>query len=217
MSDKKAPKTNKKIMDVAHPGKTAPATSGRPVIVTNRPILKDPMVREDEPEETKPVSREAEVKPSSPEKTIAQLAEEAKARADKVEDEKSAVEAKEKASVQEPEPEPKPSQEPTEKPAPKEDEPAASSDTVTPGAEAAATEDTRLAEENKKDAELEKLVESREYFVSINAVEKRRTKRIIVLGVLLSVLLALAWVDIALDAGLIQIDNVKPVTHFFSN
>jgi hypothetical protein len=37
------------------------------------------------------------------------------------------------------------------------------------------------------------------------------------LGILLVVVLAVAWVDIALDAGLVEIGNVKPMTHFFSN
>jgi hypothetical protein len=39
----------------------------------------------------------------------------------------------------------------------------------------------------------------------------------VALGVVLAIVLALAWADIALDAGLIQINGVKPVTHFFSN
>jgi hypothetical protein len=39
----------------------------------------------------------------------------------------------------------------------------------------------------------------------------------VALGVLLSLVLILAWADIALDAGIIQLGNVKPVTHFFSN
>lgn len=69
----------------------------------------------------------------------------------------------------------------------------------------------------KHDAEIEKLVNEKRYFLPINAVEKRRTKRFVILGIVLSLLLALAWVDVALDAGLIQIPGVKPFTHFFSN
>ena len=42
-------------------------------------------------------------------------------------------------------------------------------------------------------------------------------KRFVALGVLLSILLLLAWADIALDAGLVKVNSVKPVTHFFSN
>ena len=36
--------TDKKIFDVAKPGKSAPTASSKPIIITNRPILKDPMV-----------------------------------------------------------------------------------------------------------------------------------------------------------------------------
>jgi hypothetical protein len=40
---------------------------------------------------------------------------------------------------------------------------------------------------------------------------------VVLLGIVLAVVLAVAWVDVALDAGLIQLGSVKPVTHFFSN
>lgn len=78
-------------------------------------------------------------------------------------------------------------------------------------------QDAEAEKQAKYDAQIQKLAESKQYFLPINAQEKRRTKRFVVLGVLLSVLLALAWVDVALDAGLIQLGSVKPVTHFFSN
>src|SRR5690348_7842713 len=43
-ADKNSPKAPK-IMDIAQPGKSAPSASGRPIIVTNRPLIKqDPMV-----------------------------------------------------------------------------------------------------------------------------------------------------------------------------
>lgn len=86
--------------------------------------------------------------------------------------------------------------------------------------EATQTEEQLNAEAEAKakhDAAIQKLVDSKQYFLPINAVEKRRTKHFVILGVLLSILLLLAWGDIALDAGLIQVSGVKPVTHFFSN
>lgn len=216
MTETKKSTSHKRIMDVAHPGKSAPSASSKPVIVTNRPILKDPMMLDEaaKPEGesiSKTVSRKVEVKPadaptSAPEvadpkaadKTIAQLAEEAAAR-----------------DTKKPAPEPKPE----ESKEPKEDkeDTTESSDVVTPAAEEAADEEAKLDETAKQDAALNKLVESKQYFLPINAVEKRRTKRVMVLGILLSVILAAVWVDIALDAGIIQLDSVKPVTHFFSN
>lgn len=76
------------------------------------------------------------------------------------------------------------------------------------------------AEAEKKaahEAEILKLVDEKKYFLPINSVEKRRTKKVVILGITISLLLAIAWVDVALDAGLIRLGNVKPVTHFFSN
>jgi hypothetical protein len=67
------------------------------------------------------------------------------------------------------------------------------------------------------EAAVQKLVDGKKYFLPINAVEQRRSKRFVIAGVLLSLLLLIAWADIALDAGLIDLPNVKPVTHFFSN
>jgi cobalamin biosynthesis protein CobT len=84
---------------------------------------------------------------------------------------------------------------------------------TSPEADQAAAE----AEAAKHDEAMQQMVESKQYFLPINSLEKRRTKRVVVLGIALSVLLAVAWVDVALDASLIQLGSVKPVTHFFSN
>ena len=69
----------------------------------------------------------------------------------------------------------------------------------------------------KHDEAVQKLIDGKQYFLPINAVEKRRTKNFVLLGLVVSLLLILAWGDIALDAGLITVPGVKPVTHFFSN
>jgi flagellar biosynthesis GTPase FlhF len=84
-------------------------------------------------------------------------------------------------------------------------------------AEAVEDVEAEAKAEAEHDAAIEKMIDEKKHFLPINSVEKRKTKRFILLGVLLSIVLAAAWVDIALDAGLIQLDNVKPVTHFFSN
>jgi hypothetical protein len=68
-----------------------------------------------------------------------------------------------------------------------------------------------------REAAIHKLADSRTYFLKINSVEKQRTKRFVILGIVVSILLALAWVDIALDAGIIKLGGLKPVTHLFSN
>jgi hypothetical protein len=69
-------------------------------------------------------------------------------------------------------------------------------------------------EEAKRKAQLDKLVEEKAYFLPINQVERRRTLHFSIAGILLIILLGLAWIDLAADAGLITLP-VKPVTHFF--
>ncbi len=55
--------TGPKVMDVAKPGKSAPATTSRPVIVTHRPMMQDPMVNaavpaaDPVPDATKPTEK----------------------------------------------------------------------------------------------------------------------------------------------------------------
>jgi hypothetical protein len=44
MADSKPKKSAPKLFDVSKPGKAAPSSTARPVIISNRPVLKDPMV-----------------------------------------------------------------------------------------------------------------------------------------------------------------------------
>ena len=66
----------------------------------------------------------------------------------------------------------------------------------------------------KRKAELAALVTSQTYFLPVDAVELKRARYFTVLGVLLIVGLALAWADAALDAGLVAANGV-PHTSFF--
>ncbi len=219
MSEAKQPA--KPIVDVAQPGKTAPPLTSKPVLVSNRAMLKDPMVIS-KTEEEPPKEDTVTVKTARSGQTVA------------------ATEA-----VANPEVEPKTEQalnttpEPVLKPdesAPKSEPEAPAKEDTPPAEKKESSESTESNEASDKqaiptdaqieaaaaaeaahDATIQKLVDSKQYFVSVNAVEKRRTKRVVALGVALSIILALAWVDVALDAGLIQIGSVKPVTHFFSN
>jgi hypothetical protein len=78
-------------------------------------------------------------------------------------------------------------------------------------------DDAKAAAQAENDAKTAKLIESKQYFLPINAVEHRRSTQIAVAGAILALILAMAWVDVALDAGLIHLGGVKPVTHIFSN
>lgn len=69
----------------------------------------------------------------------------------------------------------------------------------------------------KRDAELQALVDSKKYFLPIDAVEQRQTKHFIIIGVVVSLVLVVIWLDLALDAGLIKLGGLKALTHFFTS
>lgn len=82
-----------------------------------------------------------------------------------------------------------------------------------------ADHDTREAESEvarERAARLEKLVESEEYFLPIETVEQRRSRRVAIFGLLLIIILAAAWYNVALDAGLLPNTYNLPHTTFFS-
>lgn len=63
---------------------------------------------------------------------------------------------------------------------------------------------------------IEKLVDSEEYFLPINAVQTRKSRKFVVVGILLIIILAIAWYNIALDAGLLPNLYNVPHTEFFT-
>jgi len=266
-----------KLFDVAKPGKSAPSASSKPIIITNRPLLQDPMVVGDGTAAEAPSGTAA--KPSEPKVTIKPLSinvtdgtepkagatkevtsepaetEEAEVKpvAEKIiqppaeitaesETEKP-VEAKEETPAepqtdQEASTEETPAEAPEaeEKAEPAKDVPkeetaeAESADTEESGEaqkegdedvpeqakvdpDAAAKEAERIAAEHA--AEIQKLADSHEYYLPIETTESKKTKRFVALGVVLILLLGAAWTDVALDAGLVQLGSIKPVTHFF--
>jgi hypothetical protein len=69
----------------------------------------------------------------------------------------------------------------------------------------------------KHAADVQAMVSKQTYYLPINSVERQRTKHFVIGGLLLSLILVLIWLDIALDAGLIQLGDTKSVTHFFSS
>ena len=249
------------VVDVAHPGKSAPSSTSKPVLVTNRPIMKDPMVVDTsneassdiandsktltatakikltpltEPtlkpipasssEDEAPVSEAVDQPAEKPAESAAESAPAAEAETPVAAEPTEATEEQSTDKSAEPAAaasDKKPDSPPAEKPAPADKK----SDDAKPEESQAATNnqttediDAKAAEEAAKhEAAVAELSESKKYYLPVNAVEKRRTKRVVLLGIVLSILLALAWVDVALDAGLIQMSGVKPVTHFFSN
>lgn len=281
---KKTTKSDKTVIDVSHPGKTAPPPNSKAVIVTNRPLIKDPMVvevkdgneteltpkivkhssshsvlqplsapelKDDKASEAKDAKESKDAKPAEG-KTISQLAQEAEARKqaatksqstekdaptpelkatetkakeetkpEPAKETKSEAPAEPKDEIKAAEAEAEPSQPKTDKTEPESEiKLPDQTDQETP-AEASPQGDkakakAEEAQQQANEASIQKLIGSKKYVLPIETLEVRRSKRVVVLGVLLSIILALACVDIALDASLIQIDGVKPLTHFFN-
>lgn len=238
----------KKIIDVSHPGQTAPSGNSKSVIITRRPVMSDPMMKEEKPSEApekiqvntpRPKLQPLTAPPLKTAKTPAPKPDEAASEPEPKQEEPAPTapaEHKElniaplsppveavKDSEQAPEPsEPKPAQTQTSRTTTIPDSEVTDEDSTfedqgdkgTLVGGAVEDEDELKA---KADAELQKLVDSKKYFLPINGKEKQRTKRTIAIGVLLSLVLAAAWFDIALDAGLLHLNNIQPLTHFFSS
>jgi hypothetical protein len=245
MSDpKKHKKTKKPIVDIQEPGTSAPAATSRPVIVTNRPLLQDPMVveqtddAESKPAEGSPLAvldtgQKAEAQPL--EKAAEQSESDSFAEVPPADAELAPEETDtqpvsdppeaDSAAAQAPEPiaaaatapadlnqADQPDGQPVASPQGGE---ALSGDTPKQvGAKQAEAEAAAVA---KHDAEVQEMVDSKRYVLPINALEKRKSKRFVLLGIALAGILIIVWLDIALDAGIIKLGGLKPLTHFFSN
>ena len=212
-------KAGKPITDVAKPGKTAPSATSRPAIITNRPILKDPMIASAN-DTTLPEKETAEKHLSKPSTAVKLQPLEESAPEEKPEEPVTDTETVSTAKEADATPAEVPEVAETTK-----SEVTAGADEPTPeddkgdvdGAQKASANDLEVEEAKRAEhqAAIEKLADSKQYYLPINSVERRRTKRIVVLGFLAVIVIAAALVDVGLDAGLIHIDGVKPVTHFF--
>lgn len=243
MTKSNKPTSTNQIIDVAHPGKSAPAGNSKSVIVSNRPLLRDPMVVSDttaadratsnsksetilaktsnksnrlltapllETEEAPAADQTTKPDEAKPDIETSQAVEPAP-----VPDEPNLPDATTDVGVDKQPAKPVTSPENNLHPSDPEEPPA---DEAQPSKEEAAKQlEAEDSEEAKRQAAIDKLADSKQYYLPINSVEKRRSKRFVLVGVVLSLLLIVAWADIALDAGLIHIGNVKSPTHFFSN
>ena len=79
--------------------------------------------------------------------------------------------------------------------------------------EAVATETAR-AERAKK---IDELIDSEKYFVPINAARAKRNRRRAVLGLLLIIVLAVAWYNVSLDAHILPNTFNLPHTQLFGS
>lgn len=210
-----------KMFDVAKPGNTPAQPTSRPIIVSHGSMIKkDPMVKdEEEPEPEKeiiktkagetvitpikvteesaeeiPSEPKAAPEPEKPEEDV-KPPEEPEEAAKKPEEEKPAEEVKEEIS------EPKP-EKTTEKALEEPEAPEKAKDKE---------EQKQKDELAAKLKEAEKSIESKEFFVNIGKVSRRRSKNRLLLILIFVLLAGAAFLNFAVDADIIEI-GIKPFT-----
>lgn len=74
---------------------------------------------------------------------------------------------------------------------------------------------TKEKKSGELSSEQQKAIENGEYFLPITTAETKRLRREIVFATLFVTILIVVWLDIMLDAGLLTINGIHPVTNFF--
>lgn len=236
-----------KAFDVIAPGKTTPQPTARPIIVTNRPMIKDPMepvidriASTPAPGETPEVaSRVGRTIASA--KTVMPLQKDTPSIAEPNSTMASQPVAAENTSHQ-PAVSTITSETPkeptnTEAAAARTQQAASATRDSVPGAVDSIAEehmdagggadgpqpgDVAAAEKAATDkaaeaerAAQEKVIASGQYYLPI-ADKKHRGVQRALLVLLLVLLLTLVWLDVALDAGIVCVHGLQPITHFFT-
>jgi hypothetical protein len=237
---KKSKKIKKHIIDVQAPGTSAPSLTSKPVIVTNRALLRDPMMADDtqatDEDEPKPAadqpadmltpSHEAVVKPLNDSAAGDDSAPDDEGRPpeesqSKEEPAGSAVPVETSSATEDDTSTPKenePADTASDEPAGfAGSEPGPGDNPKPPAAPAAKQAEAEAAAQARHEAEIQQLVDSRQYELPIRTAEQRKSKRFVLLGAALAVILIVIWLDIALDAGIIKLGGLRAPTHFFSN
>ena len=200
-----------KAFDVIAPGKAVPAPSGRPIIVTNRPMIKDPMAPAS-PATAKAVGTTL-LEPSGVSRT-----------ADPVK-----PPAETPAPVKAANPAPTPAPVSPEEPATPHLPETAPTDSImdaddeghpTEKAEAGATDEPQKEADQAQQAAQaaqEKVITSKQYYLPISNGDRRRDTRTALLILMLVLIGTLVWLDLVLDAGIVHIPGIHAVTHIFSS
>lgn len=218
-----------KIADVANPGASAPSPNSKSVIISHHPVMADPMVvptsDAQSEESTSPAPARASrivLKPlSSSELETPEPA------ATSTEPEDTEDAHTNHAVDETPEPSVPPAVVPVPiediKPGPvdvvEEPQPSSMGTDATIGTKEIQSEaEIAIAgdAEAKRQAELAELIENKTYYLPIVTTESQRTKQFIAVGAVASIVLAVLWIDVALDAGLVHLGGIHALTHFFN-
>ncbi len=220
----------KQIFDIARPGTLPPASAtARPVIVTNRVLMQDPMmvpvkhsageIAENDASGNLPIqpSPKIIVAPLSAGETEAgsgeTVASNVAANTQNVS--ASSVDGIAPTGKQPAEEPPKPASPGVLDAAPPVSD---ATDEFGEADQKSLAQQTAEAEAKiKAEEEYNKLIDEKTYFLPINSVENRRSKHVFTFGALLILVLVLLWVDIAMDAGFVTIPGIQPLTHLFSH
>lgn len=212
-----------KIADIKGPDKVAPAASSRPLVVTNRPVIADPMVvtskEEAKVEEPKTPTRTTKViKPMT--LTAADLEPE---KSEKESDETEApevVDTPDSGSTSLPLEQPAESEVSTAKttlstePARTESSESTERDT---DAEAEHAKEQAAEAARARQQELDALIASGKYAVPVGAVRRRKSRMVVILLCIVGLLLAAVLADVLFDMGTLSAPKNIPHTHFFSS
>ncbi len=244
-SVKETPTKAKKIVDVSRPNDTPSSETSKPVIISNRPLMRDPMMAAPDSEEspvTAPVKLPEPLETATPnavkhERMIMPPGEAAVAESadpaipaepaptmltmNDFKPPQSETPAEPAAAIPPPsvkKPEIKPDIRPETKP----DAPKPYTVTEAPSkkeepltAEAQEAKDAEEEEERLK--QLDKMIEDGTYFLPVDSVNHKKAQRNSFVGLVLALVIGVVWFMIALDANLIQIDGIEAPTNFFSN
>jgi hypothetical protein len=218
----KSKSSEKKVFDVAKPGKSAPTTTTRPIIVGHKPMIQDPMVNASEVSATDGDTAENEksVSVRSTKKIVplhekeTDTTESGEENKDKNLSDKSSSDAADKPS-----PEGKgtasdaAAEEQSSTPSLDESEQAPTTNEAA-AVDAFASQVTRkkdgeLSEEEKKRAEaIQKLIEDKTYYVKIGQAHRSRNNTVLII---LSLIIVVAvGLVVAIDAGLLQTNITLP-------
>lgn len=192
-----------KVFDVAKPSTTPASPTSRPLIVNHGPIAKDTTVVD---KDTNPVDEGSVEEPKQ-----AMLSKHAIIQPLESQEVELNVVAEEKTEEKVPEDQPK-EEKPKDEPQEEVEKPELKNLSEAQLKKIEEEEQKRLQE---REAQIDQLVGTGKYFLPINAVEKRKNRRVVLAGIVLCVLLAVVWYDVALDAGIVSNILKLPHTHFF--
>jgi predicted RND superfamily exporter protein len=243
MSDnrQKGSKTTKRVFDVAKPSTTVAPANSKSIIISHGSITRDPTIIEDDQKTDEPaeevthqLAHQIKIMPINEDIKSESTISTAHSLEDELEPKSVILATAQPDTVAEPQANLEaPSSVPQDLPTAQEADSKISNDSVVN--EQKENDYTKFAEEVKitpedkqktdqvefdenlaKEATINNFIDQQTYFLPINVKQKKHDKKIILFGVIACVLLAVVWLDVVLDAGLINNNYNLPHTHFFT-